>query len=1005
MSKIRLSNMIYRKLFFLVTFCLFKTVIAQVNYDSIFQKAMQKMNNQDFSNAYWELKLIDSAHSEINEAVAMTFLPKIHCLFMMKKYTWISKEYWYCMKYLPKDLNVQHKVCLFNSYCAAAFLELDSVSRAEAIMNQINGDFLFEPPAYVYYLTRLKLMCNNNAQWKSGKITKCQTLFDSCINEIDSYGQHFDAGFLELVNNNFIYYFFKYFFNGMNRRTFLPSIYFDKCRGAFYKYSEKGNYFDYYVFREYYESYVGNDQNEFKDSICSFSEDLLSDAQREKLSVQPCRKMQISRVDSIFKKREIGIELAPDDLWFLVKVISNNDFFDDLNQYERFWQLGLNLLGSIDNINFVIIGTPVCSLVKSICIKNFFYYDSDCRVVNRDDINEAQIEILKLIVKIQKHYGFGTVKDIWDINYLIARKFVMTPNLFGNIDVGNRVLDTAFNYAIQSLPSFKYVNATMNPNLSLIKEILILRHHMFLQDSTNYYTREVDSVLQDQIVRTQNLIYENYKGELSSNILNLCTRYFYEDDSYRYSLVHLGTDAGICDRKSIEIIDDIDYRYKYKDKINSTVLNWLFINQDISAFILKPVISAQSQVDMEIKKSYLNYVDSQILNYSADKKVNSADAVADLIWEKSSARKLLDSFLQFDYHVLKKNMDENEISIFVHAKRLGENVQFALYFFDKIQPDCSVLLTKNEEISSLFNPKSKKSMYRDTAALSISSLLRKITKNMNKINVFSDDIGGYINFSVLINSDDDLFRDVRMYRSVHHYKNSTSHSFNKAIFIGGLDYGVAKENEIPENEKITFNSGFRWGQKGMAWQYLPNSLSEVTNCAKVLNKKNLILTGKDVTTNTIRKCLQNEKKYILHFATHGYIIDDGNHPFLSVGLALSNANKGSENSLFTFYDILKTDLSNCELAVFSACNSGKSYFLNRGQCYDIRRALEIAGVKYSITALWEIPDRESALFFEYFYNEISKGNSIENAFAKTQYEFSLQFDLFYWGAFVLNMLN
>ena len=59
MSKIRLSNMIYRKLFFLVTFCLFKTVIAQVNYDSIFQKAMQKMNNQDFSNAYWELKLID----------------------------------------------------------------------------------------------------------------------------------------------------------------------------------------------------------------------------------------------------------------------------------------------------------------------------------------------------------------------------------------------------------------------------------------------------------------------------------------------------------------------------------------------------------------------------------------------------------------------------------------------------------------------------------------------------------------------------------------------------------------------------------------------------------------------------------------------------------------------------------------------------------------------------------------------------------------------------------
>ena len=247
MSKIRLSNMIYRKLFFLVTFCLFKTVIAQVNYDSIFQKAMQKMNNQDFSNAYWELKLIDSAHGEINEAVAMTFLPKIHCLFMMKKYTWISKEYWYCMKYLPKNLNVQHKVCLFNSYCAAAFLELDSVSRAEAIMNQINGDFLFEPPAYVYYLTRLKLMCNNNAQWKSGKITKCQNLFDSCINEIESYGQHFDAGFLELVNNNFIYYFFKYFFNGMNRRTFLPSIYFDKCRGAFYKYSEKGNYFDYYV--------------------------------------------------------------------------------------------------------------------------------------------------------------------------------------------------------------------------------------------------------------------------------------------------------------------------------------------------------------------------------------------------------------------------------------------------------------------------------------------------------------------------------------------------------------------------------------------------------------------------------------------------------------------------------------------------------------------------------------------------------------------------------------
>ena len=130
------------------------------------------------------------------------------------------------------------------------------------------------------------------------------------------------------------------------------------------------------------------------------------------------------------------------------------------------------------------------------------------------------------------------------------------------------------------------------------------------------------------------------------------------------------------------------------------------------------------------------------------------------------------------------------------------------------------------------------------------------------------------------------------------------------------------------------------------------------------------------------------------------------------GLVLAGANSAwqgnpdphtKEDGILTAYEISQVDLSNTELVVLSACETGLGDIHGNEGVYGLQRAFKIAGAKYLIMSLWQVPDQETALFMVTFYqNWLGGDRSIPEAFRLTQKAMQERFiNPYQWAGFVL----
>ncbi len=99
----------------------------------------------------------------------------------------------------------------------------------------------------------------------------------------------------------------------------------------------------------------------------------------------------------------------------------------------------------------------------------------------------------------------------------------------------------------------------------------------------------------------------------------------------------------------------------------------------------------------------------------------------------------------------------------------------------------------------------------------------------------------------------------------------------------------------------------------------------------------------------------------------------GMSPLLLCGLALAGANLapdflGRVPGLLTAEELSGLDLTSCELAVLSACDTNVGRLSRAGQgVASLQKALHMAGARSVITSLWKVDDAATAKFFERFY--------------------------------------
>ena len=273
-----------------------------------------------------------------------------------------------------------------------------------------------------------------------------------------------------------------------------------------------------------------------------------------------------------------------------------------------------------------------------------------------------------------------------------------------------------------------------------------------------------------------------------------------------------------------------------------------------------------------------------------------------------------------------------------------------------------------------------------------------------------------------------------------------------ALLFGGIRYeldtaAMAQANAALKTEAITSSRGeFSFAGtdstlRSSTWNDLPFTGKEVDSIARILRTGGVqtqLRKGYDATEEAFKTIGKNSPSpRILHIATHGFFFPDpknnpqsefrnpplgepvfrrSDNPMIRSGLILAGGNgawsrgpgskpykPGAEDGILTAYEISQMDLRNTELVVLSACETGLGDIAGNEGVYGLQRAFKIAGAKYLIMSLWQVPDKQTSLLMTTFYQKWLQGKmEIPEAFRAAQKELRERgFDPYQWAGFVL----
>ena len=249
-------------------------------------------------------------------------------------------------------------------------------------------------------------------------------------------------------------------------------------------------------------------------------------------------------------------------------------------------------------------------------------------------------------------------------------------------------------------------------------------------------------------------------------------------------------------------------------------------------------------------------------------------------------------------------------------------------------------------------------------------------------------------------------------------------SAKKSIALfGGIDYdasiSVNKKNVQDTSKTKLDRSGF---------DYLPETLNEVADISDLLAgvMNTTVYSGQKATESQF-KLLSRHSPSVIHISTHGFYLKGKGlkAPFFKnlslsskitykmskCGLLFSGANNAwngiyaqdvEEDCILTAAEVEKMDLSDTELVVLSACDTGLGDCESIDGVYGLSRAFKIAGAHTIVMTLWKVNDLVTKEFMCEFYGLIKEGLEYHEAFRIAQKKLRLKYqDPLLWAPFVI----
>jgi len=224
------------------------------------------------------------------------------------------------------------------------------------------------------------------------------------------------------------------------------------------------------------------------------------------------------------------------------------------------------------------------------------------------------------------------------------------------------------------------------------------------------------------------------------------------------------------------------------------------------------------------------------------------------------------------------------------------------------------------------------------------------------------------------------------------------------LAIGGVDFdarpaaGVWRESD---DQAEAVAASLRASGPESPFSPLTGTAPEILSLGELfesrLGREGILLGGSTATKASLQEHAPGSR--YLHVATHGYFAREAwgsamlrmfggldleydtetalraMAPMSLCGLALAGANRGADElghvpGIITAEEIAGLDLSRCELAVLSACETGAGESLPGLGIASLQTALHAAGARCAVTALWKVDDALTRELMVGFYERV-----------------------------------
>ena len=366
--------------------------------------------------------------------------------------------------------------------------------------------------------------------------------------------------------------------------------------------------------------------------------------------------------------------------------------------------------------------------------------------------------------------------------------------------------------------------------------------------------------------------------------------------------------------------------------------------------------------------------------------------------------------LQYTWRNIQFRLSKDACAVeFVQYEKLGKKKMAALILKPSGKPKWVAMLTpgdfltyesgvwKNEDRIYDTEGKKKNALYNDSILKYEiwNEQLRKAIKPAKKLYFAPDGYLHQIAAEYMLPSD---MAAVKMFRltSTRRLMENPHVRTDSALIVGGPNYNTTSIQTDFGNDADAY---YNMQNIRVRFSELPGALKESILIAQSRDciSDTLLLTGK-ASELTFRKLCSLYP--ILSISTHGYFMSSEvpqgtdikpcltDESLSECIVALAGANTSIQDYDFNsdLYDgivsareLSQCDMSNVDLAVISACQTGLGYVTADG-VYGIQRGLKNAGVGCMLVSLWNVSDNATAILMTNFHKNLSSGMTVRDAF-------------------------